>query len=172
MTRAEKFERLAALERRNEEERKELAELRKEFEAERNDTAWPQASDKYYVIDFDASIDQNPCIWGYQDDGGDEDRGALSIGNVFKTIEDAKFARERLKILAEMRRYTFRPNWNDQDQEKWYICTDGTTISYDYFTTYNFGVPAFQSRATAEKCIEAIGKDRLLKYWFGVNTKG
>ena len=71
---------------------------------------WPSQGDRYYFIDNDGDIlkgqwdiinDSPSCIDSHRRD----------IGNVFKTLEEAKFACERLKVCNKLK------SLSDDDQE-------------------------------------------------------
>lgn len=92
------------------------------------------------------------------------DRDLYNIGNVFFDLKTAEFAAERLKVLAEMREWA--GNWNDT----WVMIYDGWSpkaISI-HAPDVTFGELRFATREDAEGCIKAVGKDRLIKYYFGV----
>lgn len=91
-------------------------------------------------------------------------------GNAFLTEEEAEFERERRKIEAIMRRYA-RPFV--KDEANWiieYQYQDKEIYAY-WYGNYHAGAPCFESEEIAEKVIEEIGEDRLLKYWFGVKDE-
>jgi hypothetical protein len=134
-------------------------------------------------------IDKSKTIWDLDIDGHDEfylltgrghieercfnscfDSNARDIGNAFLTKEEAKFERERRKIEAVMRRYA-RPFV--KDEANWiieYQYQDKEIYAY-WYGNYHAGAPCFESEEIAEKVIEEIGEDRLLKYWFGVKDE-
>lgn len=88
----------------------------------------------------------------------------LHIGNVFLTEEAAKYAEEYFKICGEMREWA--GNWDDL----WKISYDGCQVEADrdYLNTITYGEMRFAIKEDAEGCIKAVGKDRLIKYYFGV----
>lgn len=91
-------------------------------------------------------------------------------GNAFLTKEEAEFETERRKIKAIMRRYA-RPFV--KDEANWiieYQYQDKEIYAY-WYGNYHAGAPCFESEEIAEKVIEEIGEDRLLKYWFGVKDE-
>ena len=99
------------------------------------------------------------------------------IGNCFETKEEAEFALERLKVIAEMKRYIaehddVEPDWGDYYQLKWYIlyrhdtgCID--TADCTHTQAIDNSLYAY-SAETLENMIEEIGEDRIKKYYFGV----
>lgn len=99
-----------------------------------------------------------------------------SIGNCFRTKEEAEFAVERLKVLAEMRKYAkgFKPDWSNTYTQKYllYVRTDCANSKRRYvvvadYNTINHGIIYFASVKDAKACIDGIGEERLLKYYFG-----
>lgn len=147
---------LAALEER-------LNQLKAEDMAEAN--VWPKYGDRYFVIFDSGRIDW--VVWY----GTSADNERLSIGNCFRTEEDAEFVVERLKVLADMRKSAFEPDWKDNRQQKWsifYDCEDNT-IQYPACRFYSKGMDMyFESRERAKECVATIGEERLKKYYFGV----
>lgn len=104
-----------------------------------------------------------------------------SIGNCFRTKEEAEFAVERLKVLAEMRRYAkgFKPDWSSVSEKKYYLfsrressdCRDRHVFVSDC-SVINYGCIHFASKKDAQACIDGIGEERLLKYYFGEEVPG
>lgn len=94
------------------------------------------------------------------------DEDTRDIGNAFLTREEAEFEKERRKIETIMRKYSRPFEW----------CGENWSIDYSYYrlliainvNIYNSGIPYFESREMAQKVIDEIGEDRLIKYWFGV----
>lgn len=140
---------------------------------------WPREGEKYWTImavsvfDPDAfdKFDIGNCVVRYEYHCNDvvcEFNAA--IGNCFRTKEDAEFAVERLKVLKEMRKFAFQPDWSNTNQMKW-------TLYYDYsidnirlkmVSEVDYGVPVhFETWEIAEECVRAVGKERLVKYYFG-----
>lgn len=88
-------------------------------------------------------------------------------GNVFLTREDAELEQERRRIGAIMKKYSSPFEWGENNYYIEYVHST-PHIGIDYLSTYNFGIPYFKSREIAQKVIDEIGEDRLIKYWFGV----
>lgn len=131
----------------------------------------PKNRERYYFINHGA----NECIDYYDWDNDSLDDNLYSIGNCFRTQEEAEFALEKQKVHTELKRFALEHNeteidWNDSDQKKYYLM-------YDYyenriFTSYNkftkTPIVYFTSKEIAEQAVEAIGKERLKKYYFEV----
>lgn len=113
----------------------------------------------YYSIENNGKAYSRTWI----DTGWDSER--LAFGNVFATEEAADFAAERLKVIAEMREWAGK--WDDP----WYLRYDGGEIvaCKRLVLTLSLGELRFRSEDDANNCIKAVGKDRLIKYYFGVH---
>lgn len=123
---------------------------------------WPQDGDVYCYIDPEGDI--NYTFYG-DDDYWDVDR--QSIGNIFKTKEEAEFAIKRLKVMAELKRFgrPFRPgtinhrlSYNHKERR----------LYSEYSWNADFGVVCFDSVEKMKEAIQAVGEDRIIKYYFGV----
>ena len=94
------------------------------------------------------------------------------MGNVFKTKEEAEFAAEKRKVEVELQRYTDRHNkkidWNNPCQNKYYFYYSyiNKRIQITCDNVVQCGQVHFTSREIAEEAIQAIGENRLKKYYF------
>ena len=138
----------------------------------------PEKRDTYYVIDECADI----CDHTYK--GCIDDIKAHSIGNCFKTKEEAKFALEKLKVIAEMKRYIAEHDdveldWNNYQQRKHYIFylypDDENGIAGNIIGINNvYSAQELENTLYASSLkilkdmIKEIGEDRIKKYYFGV----
>lgn len=123
--------------------------------------------DRYFSLTVSGAI--MPAIW--HNVGSDWDRER--IGNVFFTEEDALFARERLKVIAELKKYAKEfsdEEWKDYDLNKhgirydFRICRADAVMSFSVKGTELY----FESEEKAKEAIEAVGEDRVKKYYLGV----
>lgn len=95
------------------------------------------------------------------------------IGNVFLTEEDAKFASERLKVIAELKKYAKEfsdEEWKNGIRAKYCIRFDWTAnkvIIYRIFAMKGVEI-CFETGKKAKEAIEAVGEDRVKKYYLGV----
>lgn len=101
------------------------------------------------------------------------DNEKLSIGNAFLTEEDAEFARERLKVIAELKKYAkdfSDEEWANEDLPKYRIGFDYKYGCYSYrITRQGRGLEIyFESIEKANEAIKAVGEDRMKKYCLGV----
>lgn len=126
-----------------------------------------EGGDTYYYIDEYGDISDSRI-------GNDSFEGAkFSIGNVFLTEEDAEFARERLKVIAELKRYAKEfsdGEWKDNKTQKYYIVyrySDDYIRSILTYTSKD-SVLYFESPEKIQEAIDAVGEERIKKYYFGV----
>lgn len=101
----------------------------------------------------------------------------FSIGNYFKTDEEAEHMVEKLKVIRELQDFALEHNdeeidWVDNEQDKWAICYDiedkeiayesGKKIKSVPFNVY------FATEQDCERAIKKIGEDRIKKYYFDI----
>lgn len=132
----------------------------------------PKESERYYFIDA-----YQEGIGNDTNDGVDADDFRLSIGNYFKTKEEAEHMVEKLKVIHELQKFAYENNereidWNDGTQYKHFLVYDTVckTICVDY-RAYIKSEPFniyFTSFVLAMEAIETIGEDRIKKYYFDV----
>ena len=127
---------------------------------------WPKDGDEFYYISATGNI---PGDYYYA--GGNISNNILSIGNCFKTKEEAKFEVERLKVLAEMKKFAepYDRDW-DGYNDHYMICIDmnNKDIFYSCNNTNKTGGIYFESKEKAMECVNAIGADRIKKYFLRV----
>lgn len=118
--------------------------------------------DTYYFIFSDGEIGE--VHW----EDSQVDRERLSIGNTFKTEEEAQFVTEKLKVLHEIRGLG-RPY--RLGAENYFITLyRGVAITIDADYSYQgcyFG-SYFDTSEEAQKAIDKIGENRIKKYLFGM----
>lgn len=136
--------------------------IAKKAEAEQKPkTIWDlkiEDCEKYYCIDSDGAIVQH--MFDESFDEVNRDRG-----NAFLTREEAEFELERRKVEAIMRKYS-RP-FKSGEYNYIVVCdTENNIILVQVAQFHYSGTPVFASREVAEKVVDEIGKDRLIKYWF------
>lgn len=129
----------------------------------------PQQLEYYFYIDDDGDIIKSMWTNEYLDENRWE------LGNIFFTEGEAEFAREKKKVEVELERYAKEHNGTAfanrcylircEEDEKRLICDTWATAKIQ-------GTVRFTSRDVLVDAIEAIGKDRILKYIFGVESEG
>lgn len=134
----------------------ELEELAKE------EQEFPRNGDDYYVLTGAGSV--VPYVW--VDDK--IDFKSQSLGNVFRTEEQAEFAVEKLKVETELRKFS-KPF--EEGKNNYFTVFDTNYANVDILgMSYSRvqGVIYFESEERAQQAIESVGKDRIKKYIFGV----
>ena len=129
----------------------------------------PKYGERYHYIDGSGSI--YSAIWF----NSIVDNGRWVLGNVFKTQEEAVFARKKRKVEVELERYAKEHNGTEFANRCYCIrCEeDGKRLLCDTWATTKIqGTVRFTSRDVLVDAIEAVGKDRILKYIFGVESEG
>ena len=133
----------------------ELEELAKE------EQEFPQDGDGYWYID------DYGYILSEKWDGLDFEEFRLEIGNVFKTKEQAEFAAEKLKVEAELRKFS-RPFEKGEYNSYIFFYIDGDYLEVGYkVSTPSQGAIYFESEEKAHQAIESVGEERIKKYIFG-----
>lgn len=98
------------------------------------------------------------------------DKRRLSIGNCFKTEEEAEFAIEKLKVLHELEELG-RPF--EADERNFFICLDEgrITTKFMFYCQMCYFDCYFDTNVEVQQAIEKIGEDRIKKYLFGVEEE-
>lgn len=98
-----------------------------------------------------------------------------SIGNCFKTKEEAEFALEKVRVETELRRFAEENNeyeidWKDKKQEKWFISYNCKEEIINPICAYDFCICNiyFTSEEIAKQAVGYVGEERLKKYYFGI----
>ena len=123
--------------------------------------------DRYCYITADGEL----RFVSWQND--ESDKNKLYIGNIFLTEEDAEFAVEHLKVAAELKKYAKEfsdGEWKDNKTQKYYIVYrySGDYIRSILTYTSKDNVLYFESPEKIQEAIDAVGEDRIKKYYFGV----
>ena len=128
----------------------------------------PNYGDIYYYITSDGYIIESVyCITS--------DRDRLTMGNCFKTKEEAEFAVEKIRVYQELKQFADENNgpinWKKSDFHKVCICYNHTAGRIEFSChqyTDVLGTFYFSSKELAQQAIKKIGEDRIKKYLFGV----
>lgn len=134
----------------------------------------PQYGDTVYYINYIGRIRKRTWI------NDEDDLGMWKLGNIFFTEESAEFAREKRKVKVELQRYALEHN--DPEKEAWDLKNRhfGLMLKHDTKDIeqtdlrifQDESVTCFTSAPIARDAIEAVGKDRILKYIFNVDCEG
>ena len=136
-----------------------IAELE---EQEKQEREFPQYGNTYSYINTYGGVESD--IW----EGHFAERNMVKIGNFFKTEEQAEFAAEKLRVEAELRKFS-RPF--KEGEYNYFIQIHPShnnivTESDDYYQTQ--GTIYFESTAIANEATDTVGEERIKKYLFGV----
>lgn len=153
----------------SEEERKQFMRLIEKSNKEKNKVWKLTDREKYYYIRNDGEV-----YHGFYEKYCSADCGNYSMGNCFRTEEEAKFAVEKLKVIAELKRFAAENNknidWNEEFQHKYclrYDCKHNEiVVEYNLFLKNN--TTYFSSKEIAKRAITTIGIKRLKKYYFEI----
>lgn len=143
-------------------------EIEERKEEEEKETSFPQCGNLYYYILSDGEVTYDTYY------GTKINIARQSMGNCFKTQEEAKFEVERLKILQEMKKFAEPETYAWNNMNAHYTFVYNTSISkkdcleIQGYYTFKVGSIHFKSREDAEACIEAVGEDRIKKYYLGI----
>lgn len=128
----------------------------------------PRQSEEYFCISNDGAVIQSR----WTNDSLDE--GRWELGNVFFTEESAWLAREKRKVEVELERYAKEHN-GPTLEDSYFILHDeyNEELGYDMLADCRpQGAVVFTSKQLVFDAIESIGRDRILKYIFGVESVG
>ena len=136
-----------------------IAELEEQVEQEKE---FPQSGERYYYIQASGRVDS--VYWG-EDDTDFQIRG---MGNTFRTKEEAEFSVEKLKVEAELRKFS-RPFEYGKFNYHLLFDIDGNNFRTDV-TSYcpSQGAIYFESEEKAQEAVSTVGEERIKKYIFGV----
>ena len=134
----------------------------KERIAELEKQEFPRIGDKYWYLGDTGEI----LYENWDNVSFEEDR--LGIGNVFKTEDEAKFAKKKLKVEAELRKFS-RPFADGEENN--HIKYSPSFDELSVLTSFSYqdqGVFYFESEEKAQQAIKSVGKERIKKYIFGM----
>lgn len=128
-------------------------------------------NDTYYYITGDGcSVDTAESETAFDDTH-------YQFGNYFKTLDEAKFAREKQYVYQKLKDYALEHNTKEIDWDNYSLSK--FCIAYDYHDNDLFidamqivkypNAVYFTSEKIAENAIGEIGEDNIKKYLFGVN---
>ena len=128
----------------------------------------PKYGDTVYYINYVGEIMRTTWL------NVKRDSEMWELGNIFFTEESAEFAREKRKVEVELERYAKEHN-DPTLEDSYFILHDeyNEELDYDVWADYRpQGAVVFTSKQLAFDAIESIGRDRIIKYIFGVESVG
>lgn len=128
----------------------------------------PEIGTRYFYLDSVGDIVN--AVW----DDTEYDNTRWDLGNVFLTEKEIVFAIEKRKVEVELERYAKEHNGPIRSDSFYllYNNEDGGKLDYDVWSVCKpQGGVQFASKQLVFDAIEAVGKDRILKYIFGVESE-
>ena len=127
----------------------------------------PHYGEQYFYIDERGEVNF------FYNRNSPYDKMCYSIGNCFKTKEEAEFEVEKLKIVAQLKRMakawnTCEIDWEDEQQLKYYLRYSSEGICWASTSLLQTGAIYFTDKEFCKAAIAFIGEERLKKYYFGV----
>lgn len=145
-------------------------ELMAEFKEEPSLDGWNYDEVYYYIDDYGDVLKAHTVCWNKGELYG-IDKSRLISNNMFKTESEAKFKRERDAVLYELSKFAEPKDreWDDFNNH-WYICWNCRKgeIGFDYKYNCRHNDIYFASREDAEKAIQAVGEERIKRFYLGV----
>ena len=149
--------------------------LANDWEVVEESKVWsPKKGEKYwYIYNAGDIVDDT-------NDNSKTDEDRFSIGNCFKTQEEAKHMVEKLKVIKELKEFALENNkeeidWNNEKQKKYSF--NYNLRSKEFYFITNLCIkesPAsvyFTSEELVKQAIEKIGEDQIKKYYFDIEEK-
>lgn len=137
-----------------------FAEEQKKLEDE-----FPKIGGVYWFVTSNGEI--HKAVWT----NSEIDKGLLKIGNVFKTQEEAEFESERLKVIAELKKYAEPKGqkWNMHISHYYilYVCREND-IGYYSDSTLKHADIYFETKERAREAVKKVGVERVKKYYLRV----
>ena len=117
----------------------------------------PKKREEYYFIISSLEI----CHDTYSNSGYDNNR--LSKRNCYQTKEEAQFALDMYNFCKER---SFEPDWEDDNQNKYFLSLDEKAVVAGYRYSYRDFLPFYYPTSEAvEEIINKYSFDELAKYY-------
>lgn len=150
---------------------KRLEVIEQELKELENKKWKPKDGERYYVIDITGVVSDRFNNFITVTDS------AFAIGNCFKTEEEAEFEVERLKVLEELKEFSYEfsdEEWKNANIDKYYIYYNyyDSFIEIEVDYCWKHDVIYFKTQEDVQKAIDKIGEERLKKYYFKVGNNG
>lgn len=146
-------------------------ELMTEYkEEEPSIDGWNYGDVYYYIDDYGDVIKTYITCWNKGELYG-IDKSRLISNNMFKTESEAKFKRERDTVIYELSKFAEPKDavWNGTESHcliTWDFWEGG--ISVKSICTYKGNDIYFSTKEDAEKAIQAVGEERIKRFYLGV----
>ena len=118
----------------------------------------PKDGEQYYFLNIGGGVRTTY-------NNSSRDKWAMKHNLVFRTYEECEDYKKFLELLDE---YTFKPNWDDPNQERWMICFNRVEHRIEWFRLYamQYHGFCFNSKERGEAFVDAVGTDVVEKYMF------
>lgn len=109
----------------------------------------------------------------FEDKQSSSDDARYTIGNYYKIHEEAEKAAERLKVYVELKRFAVPDDEQNWHENKYYYCP----MYNMYENNLIVGIESkifkecglyFATEEQVQKAIDAVGADRIKRYYFGI----
>lgn len=147
-----------------EEEREQLLKLVEKGNKVKSKVWKPENGERYWTMDNE--------YWDWRNDKFDNFQ--YSIGNCFKIADNAKFSLEKRKVEVELKRFAEEHNekevdWNFVRYYIHYNCRENEIFIFNNYVNWDKSSEIyFTSKEIAKQAIEAIGEERIKKYYFEI----
>lgn len=140
-----------------ENEQKSIEEINKLIKELENKKWKPACLEKYYYIDNVGDV------YSTYNDNVNIDKMRFSLGNYFKTREEAEFEVERLKVLEELKEFSYEfsdDEWKNKAITKYLLSYDflNNNIVIDYWYTVKYNNLYFKTKEDVKKAIKKLAK--------------
>ena len=117
----------------------------------------PKNGEKYYFIISSLEIIYETYV------NAESDNNRLSKRNCYKTEEEAKFALDMYNFCKER---SFKPDWGDGNQKKYFLSLEGNKVVTDYLFSYRHFLPFYYPTSEAVKeIIDKYSFEEIKKYY-------
>lgn len=92
----------------------------------------------------------------------------LKTGNVYKTHEQAKYHLRMIDLAHEVKRLSFKPDWNNEGQRKYFLTYGYSSekIFTDWYTEWQNAKTYFETEEIAKQAIKLFENDADFLYCF------
>ena len=149
-----------------EEAKAKIAEIEKKIEEKKRRRWRPKVTERFYYITIAGKVIESNT-W----DDGEFEESMYNLGNCFRTREEAKFIAEKLKVITKLKEFAEPEDavWGGS-KAHYYIVWNCVRCEINICSTCMIKQNEiyFASKDDAIKAINAVGKDRIRKYYLGM----
>lgn len=140
----------------------EIKQLKKRIAELELAQGFPQQDNTYWYVSMRGNI------FTSQWEGYPSEVAMLKFGNIFRTEDQAKFAVEKLKVEAELRKFSRPFEYGENCTEFYYDHEFGRIMFCTLTASQTQGAIYFESKEKAQQAVSTVGEERIKKYIFGV----